>query len=115
MESISSRMLVEMGVNDPDFIPTIFSMYPEQASLIALLDAKGYKTKGVNYNSNFMNSKFRTVSSNHIQYRIAQSDFRMEHLSANLDGVTYRDYANPTARDGKSEFYIYLDSNYVVV
>lgn len=114
MESISGRMLVEMGVKDPDFMPTIFSMFPEEAPLVALLDAKGYKTKGINYSSNFENSNFRTMSSNHIQYRIKQSDYRKEHFRANASGVTYNDYANPTYIGlNKTEFYIYLDSNFV--
>jgi len=114
MESISGRMLVDMGVIDPDFVPTIFSMFPEEANVIALLDAKGYKTKGVSYNSNFMNSNMRTVASNHIQYRIHQSDYRKEHFRANADGVTYKDYANPTYVGlNRSEFYIYLDSNHI--
>lgn len=114
MESISSRLLVDMGVVDPDFIPTIMSMFPEDAGLVALLDAKGYKTKGVSYSSNFMNSKFRAVSNNHVQYRIAQSDFRRERFRANIDGVTFVDYANPT-RPGwhQGEFYAYIDSNFI--
>jgi hypothetical protein len=114
MESISSRMLVDFGVKDPDFMPTIFSMFPEQANMIALLDAKGYKTKGVNYSSNFMNSKFRSVTNNHIQYKIAQSDFRKEHFRSNMDGVTFVDYANPTMPGyNGGEFYVFLDSNIV--
>lgn len=115
-ESISGRMLMEMGAKDPDFIPTIFSMFPQEAGLISLLDAKGYKTKGLNYKTNYMidGGKFRTVSSNHIQFRIHQSDYRKEHFRANADGLTYVDYSNASYPGlNKSEFYIYLDSNYI--
>jgi len=48
-QSITSRLLVNMGVIDPDMMTTIFSMYPEMAPLTALLDAKNYKTEGINY------------------------------------------------------------------
>ena len=57
-ESISGRLLVDMGVINPDFIPTIFSMYKKVSPLISLLDQKGYKTKDVNYGSNFLNGGY---------------------------------------------------------
>ena len=114
MESISSRMLLDFGINDPDFMPTIYSMFAEQSPLVSILDAKGYKTRGVNLQSNFQNSDFRTMTSNHVQYKIAQSDYRVEHFRANVDGVTYVDYANPTQPGlNKEAFYIFLDSNIV--
>jgi len=114
MESISGRLLLDLGVKDPDFMPTIYSMYADENPLMAILDAKGYKTRGVNYNSTFMNSNFRTMSANHVQYRIKQSDYRKEHFRTNIDGVTYKDWANPTyVGVNKTEFYIYLDSNFI--
>lgn len=113
-ESISGRLLVDMGVINPDFMPTIFSMYKRVSPLISLLDAKGYKTQNVNYGSNFLNGgSFRTVTSNHVQYRIAQSDWRVERFRANPSGVTYEDFANPNYPGlQKNWFYIYADSNY---
>lgn len=113
-ESISSRLLVDMGVINPDFIPTIFSMFKKVSPLISLLDQKGYKTENVNYGSNFLNGgNFRTVASNHVQYRIAQSDWRCERFRANPSGVTYEDFGNPSYPGlGKNWFYVYLDSNY---
>lgn len=113
-ESISSRMLIEMGIREPDFIPTIFSLFKEVSPLVALLDYRGYKTKNVNYDMNFMKGdRFRTVASNHVQYRIKQDDYRVERFRSNLDGLTYADEANPDypGRDGNM-FYIWLDSNW---
>lgn len=113
-ESISGRLLVDMGVKNPDFIPTIFSMYKRVSPVISLLDAKGYKSENVNYGSNFLTGgNFRTVTSNHVQYRIAQSDWRTERFRANPSGVTYEDFGNPSYPGlGKNWFYIYLDSNF---
>lgn len=114
-ESISSRLLIKMGVNDPDFIPTIMRAYPEEAPVIALLDAKGYKTTGLNYatNWNVDQGRYRTVSSNHIQYRIAQNDMRREQFAMNSDGIVYLDDAYTlTPGLNKNPFYVYADSNF---
>jgi len=114
-ESISSRLLIDQGIIDPDFFPTVMSIYPELTPLMALLDFKGFKTKGVAQNVGLMEgSKYRAVSSNHIQFRIANSDVRREHFSANADGKTFVDSASSSypGQYGRM-FYIYLDSNWI--
>ena len=115
-ESITGRMLINMGVIEPDFVPTLMSLYPEEAPFISILDAKGFKTKGISYTTNWLtdNGRFKTVASNHVQYRIANNDMRMEHFRSNSSGVTFEDFANPTKPGlNKQPFYIYLDSNWV--
>jgi len=52
-ESITGRLLMDIGINKPDFMPTIMSMYPEMTPLMALLDFKGFKTKDVSMTSRF--------------------------------------------------------------
>ena len=114
-QSITSRLLVNMGVIDPDMMTTIFSMYPEMAPLTALLDAKNYKTEGINYGTNWLldGGRFNTVSSNHVQYRIANDDYRVERFRPGPNGVCYEDEANASQPGlSKLPFYIYLDSNY---
>lgn len=114
-ESISGRMLIELGIVDPDLMPTIMSLHADLAPFMALLDMRGYKTSGVNYGTNFLldNGRFRTVSSNHVQFKIEASDWRIERFRPNANGVTYEDMANPTKPGlGKLPFYIYLDSNF---
>ncbi len=115
-ESISSRLLIEMGMVDADFMPTIMGMYPEISPLTALLDSKGYKTKGLNLSTNALidGGRYKTVSSNHIQYRKDNSDIRKEHFTVNADGVTFVDSASSTLPgQEKRSFYIYLDSNWI--
>lgn len=115
-ESISSRLLIENGIADPDFMPTITSMYPEVSPLMALLDAKNFKTKGLNMGSNFNvdSGNYFTVSSNHVQYRIENSDVRREHFSTNSDGITFLDAASSSyPGQDKRAFYVYLDSNWI--
>ena len=115
-ESINSRLLVDMGIIEPDFIPTLMSLYPEEAPFISILDTKGFKTKGINNQTNWLNDngRVRTVASNHVQYRIANNDMRMEHFRSNSAGVTFEDFANPTKPGlNKQPFYVYLDSNWI--
>lgn len=115
-QSISSRLLMDMGVNDPDFMPTIMSTFVEESPFLALLDAKGFKTNGLNYGSNFLvdSGKYRTVSNYHVQYRIKFNDMRKEHFRTNVAGVTFVDSGNPTQPGlNKQPFYIYLDSNWI--
>jgi len=114
-ESISGRLLVELGVIDPDIIPSIMGMYTEVSPLTALLDAKNFKTSNVNYGTNWLvdGGKFKTVSSNHVQYRIANDDWRVELFRPGPTGLCYEDEASPSyPGKGKNPFYIYLDSNY---
>lgn len=115
-ESVNSRMLVDMGIVDPDFFSTIMSMDQEITPFMALLDMKGFKTKGLNYGSNFLvdGGRYRTVGSNHVQFRIHNSDVRREHFSANVDGLTFVDSASSTyPGQFKRTFYVYLDSNWI--
>ena len=115
-ESISGRLLVDMGVIDPDFVPTIFSMYTDVSPFTALLDAKNFKTSNVNYGTNWLldGGKFKTMSSNHVQYRIANDDWRVERFRPGPSGVPYEDEANPTKPGlSKNPFYVYTDSNYL--
>ncbi len=113
-ESITSRMLLDYGVKNPDFIPTIFRIPQLDSPLISLLDIKGLKTNGLNYGSNFLNSNYRTVGSNHIQYKIESTDIRKEHFKAGPDGYTFLDEQTPTTPGiGKHPFWGWLDSNYI--
>lgn len=113
-ESITSRMLLDYGVKNPDFIPTIFRIPELDSPLISLLDIKGLKTSGLNYGSSFLNSNYRTVASNHIQYKIESTDIRKEHFKAGPDGYTYQDEGTPTTPGlNKKPFYVWLDSNYI--
>lgn len=115
-QSITSRLLMDMGVADPDFLPTIMSTFYEDAPFLALLDAKGYKTKGLNLDTSYLKDggKYRTVSNTHVQYRIKFSDMRKEHFRTNVNGVTFVDSGNPTQPGLNNQFfYVYLDSNWI--
>lgn len=115
-ESITGRLLLDMGIAEPDFVPTMMSLFPDEAPFISILDIKGFKTKGINYATNWLtdNGRYRTVTSNHVQYKIANSDARKEHFRSNASGVTFEDFANPTKPGLNTQpFYIYVDSNYV--
>lgn len=114
-ESITGRLLMDIGINKPDFMPTIMSMYPEMTPLMALLDFKGFKTKDVSMESRFFSgSQYNAVSSNHVQYALSNSDIRKEHFATNVDGVTFYDAASSTyPGQYKRMFYIYLDSNWI--
>lgn len=112
-ESITSRMLMQAGINNPDFLPTIMRLYQDDESpLTSILDIKGLKTKGLNFTTN--NGSYRTVGSNHVQYAIANSDERKIYFRANADGKTYLDDKNgPTTPGlGYSFFYIWVDTNW---
>ena len=76
--SIDGRLLIDQGIADPDFMPTVIGSFVEESPFLSLLDAKGYKTKGLNYMSNPLldGGRYKTVSSYHVQYRIEQNDMR---------------------------------------
>ena len=115
-ESITDRLLIDQGIIDPDFMPTVLATFPEESPVLALLDVKGYKTKGINYSTNALvdGGNYTTVSSNHVQYRIAYDDMRKEHFRSNVNGICYKDDANPTKPGlNKQPFYIFLDSNWI--
>lgn len=113
--SIDSKMLIELGVKEPEFMTSILSLNTEEAPFLALLDAKGF-TKDITSTANFAfdGGNYRAVSSNHVQYRIVLDDRRKEHFRTNVSGVTFVDSGNPTKPGlGKLYFYIYLDSNWI--
>jgi len=112
MESITGKLLIEAGINNPDKIPTVFRIFQdEESDLLSILDIKGLKTKNLNFATN--DSNYRTVGSNHIQYAIANDDRRKIHFKTNVYGVTYESDAYPT-EPGKNQtpFYVYVDSNW---
>ena len=82
-ESINSKMLMEFGMANADFVPIMMSAHKDVAPLTALLAARGRTTKGINYTSNFIDSdgaptgRYRTVGSNCIEYRIEKEDIRI--------------------------------------
>lgn len=111
-ESISSFHLIRHAINDPDVLPTIFSLFQEEDTpLSSILNQKGMKTSGLYEGMN--TGKYRTVSSNHIQYAIEASDIRKMHFKANSAGVTFESsiYATEPGKN-QSAFYIYADSNW---
>lgn len=112
-QSVSSKLLVDMGIKNPDFLPTIFAMFPDKARLISILDAKGMKS-GMSEDGLMGSKRYRAVTSNHVQYRIDGDDMRKDYLRSNIDGVTFIDDVNPTQPGlGGNGFYIFLDSNWV--
>ena len=110
-ESVTGRLLMDMGVNKPDFIPTILRLFREEAPLIRLLDLKGYKSKGIDFFTN--NGNYRTVGSNHVQYPLEHADWRKFHFAQNTDGLTFVSDVYPT-EPGKNGtfFYVWFDSNW---
>ena len=113
-ETITGKMLLEYGYKNPDFLPTILRTPDLRSPFISILDQKGMKSDGLNYGSNFLNSNYRAVGSNVIEYRIENKDIRKEKFKANPDGYTFVDEANPTQPGlNKNEFYVYLDSDYL--
>lgn len=111
-ESVTSRMLVDYGIKNPDFIPTIMRLWSEEESpLVQLLDVKGLKTKGLNFSTN--DSNYRTVGSNHIQYAIEHADWRKFHWALGPSGFTFVCDAYPN-EPGKNQSIIYAwaDSNW---
>ena len=118
-ESISGRFLMEHGMNNADSIPVIMSMHKREAALTALLSNKGYKTKGLNHSTTFVDAdgnftgRFQTVSSNVVKYRIEKTDIPICHIKANEANETYIDDLNGSTAIGKGKnmFYINIDSN----
>jgi hypothetical protein len=118
-ESISSKMLLANGLVKADSLPTIMSLYKQDAPLTALLELKNKKTKGINYSTSFVDSngnfsgRYRTVSSNCVEYRIAKTDIPIIHVKANAAGETWIDDLNTSLSIGKGKngFWIFLDSN----
>ena len=111
-ESISSFHLIQQMVNEPDTIPTIFSLYKDRETpLSSILNMKGMKTKGLM--ENMMQGKYRVVGSNHVQYAIEATDLRKMHFKANSAGKTFESAIYSTEPGYKqSAFYVYLDSNW---
>lgn len=113
LESVTGRMLIDMGVNDPDYVPTMFSLFKDDESeIMSLLNSKGLKTQGINNSTN--DKQYRTVGSNHVMYAISSSDQRKQYFRTNLSGLTFRDDANGASFPGLNglAFYVYLNSNW---
>lgn len=111
-ESITSYSLIRHAINDPDVLPTVFSLYhDEETPLSDILNMKDMKTKGLF--EGMYSDKYRTVGSNHVQYAIASTDVRKCRFKAKADGTTYESKAYPsTPGKNNTPFYIYLDSNW---
>lgn len=111
-ESISSQMLMDAGMSNPDYLPTIMRLYKDTAPLNYILDLKGMKTKGLNFKTN--NQSFTTVGSNHLKYRISETTARIEHFRANSTGHTFVDTMGQDAEPGRyqSLVEVYSDTNW---
>lgn len=111
-ESISSYHLMRHAINNPDVLPSIFSLYQdEETPLSSILNQKGLKTKGLYEGMN--NGKYKTVGSNHVQYAIAASDVRKMRFKSNAAGVTFESVIYPTQPGYRnSAFVVYSDSNW---
>lgn len=118
-ESINSKMLMEFGMANADFVPIMMSAHKDVAPLTALLAARGRTTKGINYTSNFIDGdgaptgRYRTVGSNCIEYRIEKEDIPICHFKANAAGEVYIDDMNDSSNIGKGKngFWVFTDSN----
>lgn len=114
-ESISSYSLIKAAVNNPDVMPTVWKLFPEEASFTALLALKGLYTKGLKdgMTENQNRYGYRVMKSNHVMYPIANSDERKCTFVDNGSGVAFISYAYST-KPGymQSPFYIYLDTNW---
>lgn len=111
-ESISSYNLMSHAVVEPDMIPTVYRLFPEEAALTRFLDIKGLKTKGLF--EGLQNNQYKVVKSNVVHFAIANTDKRKQRFVAVFDnGACYKSDSYPT-EPGKdqSEFYIFLDSNW---
>jgi len=113
-ESINSLSLTKMMVNQPDIIPTIFTLFSDDISpLTSLLSYKGLKTK--NLFEGLVNNQYKVLKSNVVEYAIKSSRRRKMRLMASTEanGAAYKTDAYPT-QPGKNltPFYIYTDSNW---
>jgi len=111
-ESITSMMLMDAGMGNPDYLPTIMRLYRDNSPLNYILDVKGLKTKGLHVNTN--NQSYNTVGSNHVKYRIAETEARLEHIRANAGGVTFIDQLGSLTKPGQNQSLveIFTDSNW---
>lgn len=118
-ESISSKLLMEHGMGNADFVPIIMAAHKDVAPLTALLALRGKTTKGINYTTNFVDEngnatgKYRTVGSNCVEYRIEKADMPICHFKANASGETFIDDLNGdnAIGKGKNGFWGFIDSN----
>lgn len=109
-QSVSTQFLMEAGMKDPDFLPTIMRTYRPSSPLNYILDVKGMKTKGLNESTN--TKRYTTVSSNHVRYRLDEDDLLVRHFKANAAGLSFEsDYSDEPGKGG-STFIAYTDSNH---
>lgn len=111
-ESITSYSLMQHAVNNPDILPTVYTLWEgESTPLSSILNIKGLKSKGLFDGMSTKN--FRVVGSNHVQYPIKNSDRRKMRLVARPDGKTWECEVYPT-EPGKNQSVvkIYTDINW---
>lgn len=117
--SISSKMLMELGRMNADYVPIIMSAHKDVAPLTSFLVSKNKMTRGLNYSSSFFDEngnitgKYRAVGSNVLEYRIEKADIPIGLFKANADGETYIDDLNSADNIGKGKagFWIFTDNN----
>jgi len=111
-ESVSDQMLMQFGLLQPDFIPTIMRLYKNEISpLISILDMKGAKTQGINFSTN--DGNYRTVGSNHVQFKTDAPEITKFRFANNSSGKSFVSYAYPSKPGYKqTEFSIWVDSNW---
>ena len=117
--SISYKMLMELGRMNADYVPIIMSAHKDVAPLTSFLVSKNKMTRGLNYSSSFFDEngnitgKYRAVGSNVLEYRIEKADIPIGLFKANADGETYIDDLNSADNIGKGKvgFWIFTDNN----
>ena len=109
-ESVSTKMLMEAGILNPDYIPTIMRAYRPSSPLNYILDVKGMKTKGLNHSTN--NGSYMTVGSNHIRYRLDEDDIQIRRFKSNASGISFESIYPDTPGKGGSIIVGYTDSNH---
>jgi len=110
-ESVSDKMLIQAGISNPDFIPTIMRLFKEEVSpFISLLDMKGAKTNGLNHTTN--DGNYRAVGSNHVQFKTDSPVITKFRLAADKTGKSfYSDYSSTPGKN-QTEIVIIVDSNW---
>ena len=108
-ETISSYMLTNHMVSNPDILPGITKLWRNDITpLSSILADRGMFSKGLAKGVN--NSSYRVVSQNHVQFAIESSDRKVVRLVEGPAGQVYKCDAYPD-QPGKnqSEITIYVD------
>jgi hypothetical protein len=109
-ESVSSIMLMEAGMLNPDYIPTIMRAYRSSSPLNYILDLKRMKTDNLNHATN--NGNFLTVGSNHVRYRLDEDDLEIRRFKAAADGTTFTALDSNAPGKGGISFIAFTETNY---